>query len=181
MTSDDLELTAGNLTQWVEKQIDKLPAGLKTTAKYGYIARDTALFQGLQKAVQYGDFMAKAVLYDDLTQRKGLTKEQALARITEEFVNYDRLPGRDRGYLENMGMLWFYNYKIRISKIALSTIRNNPLHALLVAAAPMPGGVGLPVEDNLISKAVEGSLGYSIGPGMGIHGHMLNPWYNLVN
>lgn len=181
MTADDLELTSGNFTQWIEKQIDKLPGGLKTAARYGYISRDTALFQGLQKAVQYGDFMAKAVLYDDLTQRKGLTQEQALARITEEFVNYDRLPGRTRGYLENMGMLWFYNYKIRISKIALSTIRNNPLHALVAVSAPMPDGVGLTLADNLFSKAVDGSLGYSVGPEMLFQGPALNPWYNLVD
>lgn len=181
MTSEDLELTSGNFTQWIEKQINKLPGGLKTAARYGYISRDTALFQGLQKAVQYGDFMAKAVLYDDLTQRKKLTKEQALARITEEFVNYDRLPGRTRGYLENMGMLWFYNYKIRISKIALSTIRNNPLHALVAVSVPMPDGVGLTVADNLFSKAVDGSLGYSVGPEMLFQGPALNPWYNLVD
>lgn len=181
MTSEDLELSSGNFTQWIERQIDKLPDGLKTMARYGYVSRDTALFQGLQKAVQYGDFMAKAVLYDDLTQRKKLTKEQALARITEEFVNYDRLPGRDRGYLENMGMLWFYNYKIRISKIALSTLRNNPLHALIAVSVPMPDGVGLTVADNLFSKAVDGSLSYSVGPGMVFQGPGLNPWYNLVD
>ena len=82
------------------------------------VARDTALFQGLQKMVQYGDFIAKAVMYDDLMKRKGLTKEQALGKITDEFVNYDKLPGRARGYLEDTGLLWFYNYKLRITKIA---------------------------------------------------------------
>jgi hypothetical protein len=73
-------------------------------------------------------------LYDDLLKRKGLTKEQALGKITDEFVNYDKLPGRARGYLEDTGLLWFYNYKLRITKVALSIMRNNPLHLLLAHA-----------------------------------------------
>lgn len=49
------------------------------------------MFQGLQKAVEYGDFLAKAILYEDLVQRQKKPKDVALGQITEEFVNYDRL------------------------------------------------------------------------------------------
>lgn len=184
MSSEDLELTSGKLYSYMEGLVNKLPKSVQTAGRYALVTKDTALFRGLQKSVQYGDFIAKAVLFDDLTQRKGMTQEQALARITEEFVNYDRLPGRFRGYLENMGLLWFYNFKIRISKIALSTIRNNPLHALMATALPTPdlfGNVGTPIEDNLVSKAFNDSLGYSMGPGMGFRAPTLNPWYNMVN
>lgn len=180
-SAEDLQLSSGKLMSYIEAKVDQLPNGLKTAARYGLVSRDTTLFQGLQKAVQYGDFIAKATLYDDLVKRKGLSSEAALARITEEFVNYDRLPGRNRGYLENIGLLWFYNFKLRITKIALSTLRNNPLHAMLSMAMPNISGVGLPVEDNVITKAFEGSLGYSIGPGMAFNAPTLNPWYNLAN
>lgn len=180
-TAEDLQLSSGKLVSYIEAKVDKLPPGLKTAAKYGMVSKDTALFQGLQKAVQYGDFIAKATLYDDLVKRKGLSSDEALARITEEFVNYDRLPGRNRGYMENIGLLWFYNFKLRITKVALSTLRNNPLHGLLAMAMPNVAGVGLPVQDNVISKAVEGTLGYSIGPGMAFSAPTLNPWYNLAN
>lgn len=179
-TAEDLQLSSGKLVSYIEAQVDKLPKGLQTAARYGLVSRDTALFQGLQKAVQYGDFIAKATLYDDLVKRKGLSSEAALARITEEFVNYDRLPGRNRGYLENIGLLWFYNFKLRITKVALSTLRNNPLHSMIGMAMPNIQGVGLPVTDNVISKAFEGTLGYSIGPGMAFNAPTLNPWYNLT-
>ena len=92
------------------------------------ITKDTALFQGLNRAVQYGDFIAKAVLYDHLTQNKGMSKEDALKVIAEEFVNYNRLPGRSRDFVESMGLLWFYNYKLRIMKVA--ALRNKPVNAL---------------------------------------------------
>jgi hypothetical protein len=185
-SAEDNQLFKGKLADYMETLADKLPGGLKTMGKYALVTKDTALFQGLHKAVTYGDFLAKTILYDDLTQRQKRTKEEALALITEEFVNYDRLPGRFRGYLESTGLLWFYNFKIRSTKVALSMIRNNPVHAMLATAGAigMPhtfGTVGLPTQDNLITKAWDGSLSYSIGPNMAGHAAQLNPWWNLTH
>lgn len=103
ISPEDLKLSEGRLFGYVEGLVSKLPGSLGTTARYGTISQDTALFQGLQKAIQYGDFLGKAVLHDHLTNTKGKTSSEALSQITEEFVNYDRLPGRGRGYLEDMG------------------------------------------------------------------------------
>lgn len=183
MTRAEIQLTSGRLQAYMEQAAAKLPGGLATAGRYALVTKDTALFHGLQKAVEYGDFLAKATLYDDLVQRKGLSSKQALARVTEEFVNYDRLSGRFRGSMENMGLLWFYNFKIRSAKVAMSMIRNNPIHTLLATLTPSPtlfGTVGLPTEDNIFAKLFDGTLDRSIGPGQGIHSMMLNPWVNLT-
>lgn len=184
MQAEDLELTSGKLASYIERQVDKLPDSVKTAGRYALITKDTALYRGLQKSVQYGDFIAKAVLYDDLTKRLGMSKADALARITEEFVNYDRLPGRFRSYLENMGLLWFYNFKIRSTKVALSTIRNNPVHALLSMSLPAPdflGTIGSPIGDNIAAKALSDTLGSSVGTDMAFRAPTLNPWMNLIH
>lgn len=181
MSREDMKLSSGRVGEWMDAQVRKMPEGLQAAAKYGLVTKDTALFQGLQKSVQYGDFIAKAILYDHLTKKEKLTREQALARITEEFVNYDRLPGRVRSGLENMGMLWFYNFKLRSTKVGLSMLRNNPLHSLLVMGLPMPYGIGTPVDENVITKGLEGTLGYTLGPGMGLRAPTLNPWVNLLD
>ena len=184
MQGEDLDLTSGKLSSFIERQVDKLPDGVKTAGRYALITKDTALYRGLQKSVQYGDFIAKAVLYDDLTKRVKMSKADALARITEEFVNYDRLPGRFRSYLENMGLLWFYNFKIRSTKVALSTIRNNPVHALLAMGLPAPdflGSVGSPISDNIAAKALGDTLGSSVGTDMAFRAPTLNPWLNLIH
>lgn len=183
MTREEIMLTSGRLQAYIENAVEKLPKPLAYVGRYAMVTKDTALFQGMQKAIEYGDFIAKAVLYDDLVKRKGMTREAALGRVTEEFVNYDRLAGRFRGGLEKNGLLWFYNFKIRSTKVALSMIRNNPVHTLLATAAPVPtlfGSVGLPTEDNMFSKLADGSLDYSIGPGQGLNAPMLNPWVNLT-
>lgn len=179
----DVTLTQGKLMEYIESAVDKLPKPLGTVGRYALVTKDTALFRGLEKSVQYGDFLGKAVIYEDLTKRLGLSRKEALARVTEEFVNFDRLPGRTRGALEGLGMMWFYNFKIRIAKIALSTIRNNPLHALLAGMAPEPlllGDVGSPIEDNMLTKLMDGSLSNSIGPWQGLDAFGLNPWVNLT-
>ena len=184
ISRDEILLSEGKFAEYIERLTDKLPGALKTAGRYALVTKDTALFQGMQKAVEYGDFLAKAVMYDDLTKRKGMSQEVALGKVTEEYVNYDRLPGRFRGYLESVGLLWFYNFKIRSAKIAVSMIRNNPVHALLATIAPKPdilGTVGLPINDNLFSVMADGRLGYSIGPGQGLGAMSLNPWVNLTN
>lgn len=182
LTHSDIELTSGRLQAYMEQAAAKMPGWGSTLGRYALVTKDTALYSALQKSVEYGDFLAKAVLFDHYTKKKGMTRAEALARITEEFVNYDRLPGRGRGALEKLGLLWFYNFKIRSVKSAASVIRNNPVHNLFAMMAPttdMFGTVGLPVQDNLLTKLFEGSLGNSIGPGQGLHSMMLNPWVNL--
>lgn len=181
---DDILITEGKLHEYMDKLADKLPKSVRNAGRYALITKDTALFQGIQKTVEYSDFIAKAIIYDELTQRKGKTREEALGRVTEEFINYDRLPGRFRGYMESVGLMWFYNFKIRSAKVAVSMIRNNPVHAAMAMLAPTPtmfGNVGLPIQDNIFSITAQGNLGYSFGFGQGLRAHNLNPWLNLTN
>lgn len=187
MTRQEIMLTTGRLQAYMEQAADKLPGPFRTLGRYALVTKDTALFKALQKSVEYSDFLAKAVLFDDLTKRQGLSNKEALGQVTEEFINYDRLPGRFRGTLENIGLLWFYNFKIRSTKVALSMIRNNPVHTLLASTLPavVPGlttfgAPGLPTYDNIAWKAITGTLGGSIGPGQGLRAASLNPWVQLT-
>ena len=119
----------------------------------------------MSRAVQYGDFLAKAVMYDHLTKNEGLKEEKAMERVTEEFVNYNLLPGRTRSYAESMGLTWFWAYKIRSLKIAHRHLRDNPFRALLMNVATpvlpdMPGvSVGSPITDNFLAATVDGRIG----------------------
>jgi len=183
LSQDDLKLSEGRLSEYIEGLADKLPPAARTMARYGLVARDTALFKGLQRTVEYGDFLSKAILYDDLVGRQKKTPEEALAMVTEEFVNYDRLPGRSRGYLEQMGLMWFWHFKIRSTKVALSMVRNNPVHAMLAMSMPVPdmfGAVGSPLTDNMLSVLAEGRAGFSIGPDMALRAPLLHPLASII-
>ena len=171
---DEILLSEGKLQAYIESKTEKLPPGLQRAGKWALITKDTALFQGLQKSMEYGDFLAKAVMYEHHLS-KGKTKAEALGEITDEFVNYDRHPGRVRGYVEDLGLAWFYNYKLRIAKTAFSMLRKDPLRVALLAGMGLPG-MELPVTENVFTKAIEGTLGHSIGPGMLFSAPGLNPW-----
>lgn len=184
ISREEILLTEGKLHAYIEKFVDRLPESVQQAGRYAVISKDTALFQGLQKSVQYGDFLSKAILYDHLTKKRGKTREEALGKITEEFVNYDRLAGRTRSYSENMGLTWFWAFKLRSIKVAVSMIRDNPVQALLGAFIPMPdllpGSVGTPLDDNMLAKVWEGTLGFSVGPGMALRAPGLHPVPNLL-
>lgn len=174
ISRDEILLSEGKIQAYIEAKTEKLPEGLRRLGKWALITKDTALFQGLQKSMEYGDFLAKAIVYDHSVQ-KGMSKQDALGVITDEFVNYDRHPGRFRGYAEDLGLAWFYNYKLRIAKIAFSMLRKDPLRVALLAGMGLPN-MELPVTENVFTKAIEGTLGHSIGPGMLFSAPGLNPW-----
>ena len=178
LTELDVSITDGKFGDWLENKLNKLPAGVQTVAKYGILSKDTALYKGANKATQYGDFVAKSIYYDTLVEQ-GVSSEKALSMINEEFVNYSVLPGRMRTGLESIGATWFLTYKIRSMKIALKMMRDNPVRSLTAV-----GVLGLshgPVTDNLISKAAEGTLPYSIGWDMLWDTPAINPWVSLTN
>jgi len=173
----------------LEKATDKLPGWASTVAKNALITKDTALFQGLNRMVQYGDFISKAVLYDHLM--KDVDKNDpdafaeaqtfALEEIMEEFVQYNRLPGRSRDFLESNGLLWFWNYKLRIMKVAGKMMRDRPVHSLLAMGSVGPqSGVDTVWSGSLAGNIADGSWDYSVGPMMGIQSMTMNPYYNAT-
>lgn len=186
LTDADAALASGKWAQYIQGLMDRIPSKLGTVGRYAFITRDTALFQGMARAMQYGDALSKGVLYDHLV-KQGKTKEQALRGITEEFVSYNLLPGRTRTYADSMGLTWFWAFKLRSIKVALGHIRNHPFRALMLSIGnplipDVPGmTLGSPIEDNMLSVVADGRLGYSVGPGMAFNAPSLHPWVNLVN
>ena len=184
LDQDDVDLASGRLYSYIEKKVNQLPGMAKDIGRYALITQDTPLFAALEKSVAYGDFLSKAILFDHLTKRKGETAEYALSRVTEEYVNYDRLPGRFRGWTDKSGISWFWNFKVRSAKVTMSMLRNNHVHALFGAMMPKPtlfGTIGSPITDNLFTVAADGRLGYSLGIGQAFQAPMLNPWVNIFS
>lgn len=160
---DDILLSTGKWGEYVEKKVDNLPDGLKEGGRQALISKDTSMYRMLEKGTQYGDFVAKAILYNYLKNQKKMKPEDALSKVRYEYVNYDMLPGRTREYLENIGLLWFYNYKLRITRTFFSMVKENPLSTLLSLASPVSLGIGTPISDNFLVKLITNPFG-SIGP-----------------
>lgn len=118
---------------WADKlneEVGKLPDSMIQAGKWLTVSKDTAMYKILEKATIYGDFVAKSIYYDWLTEH-GTQVNDALIKSMNEFVNYDMLAGRNREYLENMGVIMFYNYTLRSLRTAFDIMIHNPVSALL--------------------------------------------------
>jgi hypothetical protein len=149
--------------------VNKLPSGIGGVAKNLVMTKDSAAFRGLNRMVQYGDFVAKAALFEHLKET-GMGERQALDQILEEFVQYNRLPGRGRDKLESLGVLWFYSYKLRILKVAARLMRERPVSFLAgtVGLGPMLG-LDTPATGSVVGAVADGSWKYSLGWGMALN------------
>jgi len=184
LTEDDLAIREGRLLARLDSILENknIPSGVREAGKQLLITKETATYQALNRALQYGDFLAKAILYDHLRDKKKMEKQAALDIVAEQYVNYNKQSGRVREGLESHGLLWFYNYKLRITKIALRTMRDRPLLALFYL-----GGVGPIFEiDNVVESSLPGSIvsgdaAYSVGTEMGRNAWTLHPLFNLNN
>lgn len=176
--NDDYSLR-NDFNGWISRQTSKLPKGVTTAARYALIARGTPIYAGLNRMIQYGDFTAKYALYDHLQTRKRekMDQQEALKMLQDEFVNYSILPSRSRDYLESMGATWFLNYKLRIQKILLRSIRDNPLRFLLTAGAA--GAMDIPgvLESNLVTNSTRPNLGW----GALFRAHETHPLWWLID
>lgn len=118
---------------WADKlneEVGKLPDSVIQAGKWLTVSKDTAMYKILEKATIYGDFVAKSIYYDWLTEH-GTQVNDALIKSMNEFVNYDMLAGRNREYLENLGVIMFYNYTLRSLRTAFDIMLHNPVSALL--------------------------------------------------
>lgn len=116
-----------------------------------------------------------------MTKNQNKTEQEVLDVLSEEFVNYNKLGGRGREYLESIGMMWFYNYKLRIMKILARGMRERPAGTLLLTSGLGPiTGADTVFSGSLLGNIADGSVTYSLGPEMGLDSLTMNPWLNLV-
>lgn len=152
-------LFTGHWAEKIEEYVDKLPDSVVQFGKYVMVSKDTGLYQLMEKATIYGDFVAKSIYYDWLI-KSGMDATEANIKAMNEFVNYDMLAGRNREYLENMGVLWFYNYKLRILRTMADIALHNPVSALLAMyITPEFISKNNVFADSFLGKLIDGKLG----------------------
>lgn len=119
----------------LEEKTSKLPKSMVNAADHILINRNTPLHQGLSRVTQLSDFTARYVLYKHLTERKDnrMSHEEAAQRVSEDFINYDIPMQRQLQYLDDMGLVMFMKYFLRIQRVLMRLFRENPLRMLTMA------------------------------------------------
>lgn len=117
------------------------------------VTERTLLYKCLERTTQYGDFIAKSICYDYWKHK--YNENEAIFRVTSEFVDYDFMPSRCREWLEKIGWGWYWNYKLRMSKVMMRMIRDNPFRSLMFLILPptlFDINLDTPFKDSALGK-----------------------------
>lgn len=122
------------LKEKVDHYTSKLNPTVKQAAAFVYMAPGTSLHTAMSQATQYSDFVARYTLYQHLISDKKApkSKQEALKRISDSFVNYDVPSHRHMQYLNDMGLLMFTKYYLRIQKVIMQMFREHPARAIMM-------------------------------------------------
>lgn len=121
-----------SLQRKFEGKYEKLPKMLRTGIEYAFVTPSTPLYQFLHSSTQYSDFSAKYVLYKYYTEKapKKLSHEAAIQEASNNFINYDVPTSPWMQYANDMGILMFTKYNLRIQKAMFKLIAERPASAL---------------------------------------------------
>ena len=140
---DDPYSYKSQLAEKTEKWTGKVWSPLRTVGKYAYMTHDTPLYKALSQGTQVSDFVARYTLYQHLTTRKRhrMGHDEAIQRSSDMFINYDVPTHRIVQYLNDIGVLRFTKYYLRIQRAILTLYREHPARGMLMVAlnSMMPG------------------------------------------
>lgn len=134
--SDNNYTYASGLQTKVSNVTDRIPASVRTAAKWAFVSKDTPLYKFLANATQFSDFSSKYVLYTHAMNRaeNKLSKDKALQYASDAFVNYD-IPSSARiQYMNDIGILMFTKYRFRVQRAMLTLMKERPGSALAQSA-----------------------------------------------
>ena len=158
-----MDITKQKFGDLIESVVDKMPKSLQSLGGNLLMTRNSDLFKVMAKATNYGDWIAKSIGFRYLKE-KGVTPEYARDFMSTSFIDYDQFTGRERDYLNNMGLTWFLTYAYRLIPAAIQGMLLSPGRLLLTSMlASSMGSIGTPLTDNFLTKVVTGNIQYSLG------------------
>lgn len=95
------------------------------------------MYQGLSRMTQLSDFTARHALKQHLIHRKTnpLSKDDAVAKASSAFINYDVALHPILQGLDDRGLLLFTKYIVRIQPVLLRLFREKPLRMIMMMVA----------------------------------------------
>jgi hypothetical protein len=128
--SSRLTRVANQYTGWV-------PQSAKDAAKQVFMTHDTSTYKFLSQTTQLSDFVARYTMYEYLTTRNldPLSSADAIKTAEDSFVNYDIPSHRIMQFMNDMGIVWFTKYYMRIQKTIMRLVKERPARVLALAAA----------------------------------------------
>ena len=176
---ESVDLLKQNADTNINAMIDKF-GGKGTTLKKGLsealMLKGSGTFKFMAEAVNMGDWLAKTTAYRYLTEQKKLTPDVARNIASILFIDYDQFVGRERDWLNRLGVTWFMTFKYRIFSAFVLGMHLNPGRLILGSVLDQYIDFGgTPLTENFFSKLFTGNLDQSVGIGMIFRAFKMHP------
>lgn len=125
-------------------------------ANIAYIGEKTKIFKEATHFLQISDFIARYALYKHQTEVEGVSEDAAYKTMIETFVNYDQPLNRYLAYANDMGLIMFVKYWVRIQRAGFNLIKEKPLNSGLLFFGN--GVLDLDIETILDSSILTGNF-----------------------
>ena len=123
------------MQQRVDEYTSAVPKSVKSAAKWLMVSPETPLYKFLNNATQFADFSSKYVLYKYATTKakEKLSHNDALQLASDNFINYDVPTAKGLQYLNDMGVVMFTKYNLRIQKALFQLMKKRPASVMAQA------------------------------------------------
>ena len=111
--------------------IDTIPKHIRDGVNFVMVNQGSPLHKMLSDATAMADFAAKYVLYNYHTKKKGMSHEEALFESHEAFINYEVPSNKTLQFLNDIGLVMFTKYYLRIQRVIYILLRKHPASVLL--------------------------------------------------
>jgi len=131
----------------LDKSLDLLPKGLQRAGRTLFMTTDTEGFRMMNNAVKLTDFTGRYILYKHLTA-KGMDHNLAVSTVMDKFINFDLPTHRMISMVNDIGLVMFSKYQLRVLKHIKDVLKEHPFTALATFL------IGSHIGDNNIINSI---------------------------
>jgi hypothetical protein len=163
--------------QLVDKATKYVPSPLVTLGKIAFLTQDTGAYKIMNNAVKMTDFVGRYILYQyymsEIEAKPELkaaiigkletelghvpnsaeiddqAHKESVARVMEEFINFDLPTHKTIEYMNSIGLVWFSKYTIRVQKMIAYSIMDKPFDAAAAYLLSLTSGM-----DNILNSTI---------------------------
>ena len=119
------------LDKGIDTVISKLPGQrVRNVSRTLFMTEDTEGYKILNNAVKMTDYVGRYVLYNHYTKDQNVPHDVAIGMVNEEFINFSLPTHKMIEYGNNIGLIWFSKYQLRVLKQIKNLIAEGPFTTL---------------------------------------------------
>ncbi len=139
------------LERQLEPITDNIPDVVKDIGSAVFMTSNTSMYQFLRDATQMSDFVARYTLHKH-NMNKGMDFEKSIDSIMDTFINYEEPSHKTVQWLNDVGLMMFTKFFLRVQKVILRQLKNKPLHMFGLWLVEFYLGVNLStIDDSFVS------------------------------